>query len=59
MAPDTQSKKGSQDMQAEKMDLPKYEYQTDDSRSFSVTFECAGSRDKGRESHNSSNLKVF
>lgn len=41
------------------MDLPKYEYQTDDSRSFSVTFECAGSRDKGRESHNSSNLKVF
>jgi hypothetical protein len=59
MAQDTQSKKGSRDMQAEKMDLPRYEYQEDDSRSFSVNFASSTSRDKSDESHNASNLKIF
>jgi hypothetical protein len=41
------------------MDLPKYEYQKDDSRSFSVSFDCSTQKDKGGESANASNLKIF
>jgi hypothetical protein len=55
MARDIQPRKGSQDTQAERVDLPKYEYQKDDSRSFSVSFYSSPEKEKSGESANSFN----
>jgi hypothetical protein len=62
MAQDTPSRKANQDMpNPDQPKLPKYEYQIDDTRSFSVGYGMPPKRDSkpADQCENKSTLKVF
>ncbi len=59
MAQDTQSKKESPGTQGERVEMPKYEYQKDDNRSYSVSFALPEKHADKPASKNVAQLKVF
>lgn len=62
MAKDTQLRRENRDMaNPDQPKMPKYEYQANDTRSFSVGFRTAGSQgdEKTKPAENSSTLKVY